>query len=608
LVIVLYLATGSARIINAQDPTDPTAAEVLSIENSVDASIAPPDWRPATLRQKLLPHNWLRTGEDSRAAVRVSDSSIIRFDELTESEILPPKEVSEKPTLNLKQGTTYFFSREKSRELHVQTPAANGTIRGTEFVATVAANGNTSFTMLAGEVELTNAQGSVVVQSSERADVGPAGKPRKVAIIGAINAIQWCLYYPGILDLEDLKFSQDEQDALSASLLAYRTGDLPGALKEYPVQRTPTAPAEKVYRASLLLVVGQTQKAERLLRGVNQDAPGRAALSTLVAAITLKQTAQKPKTASDFIAESYYRQSRGDLAGARRAAERATDLDPKFGFGWTRVAEAEFALGRVSQAKESLEKGLAFSPRNPAAHALRGSLLFAEDKIEEAKDSFEKALAINSALGDAWLGHGLCLLRLGQGEAGWRDLQTAAALEPNRAIFRRYLGEDVIGGGKQTTQKKQTARAETTPSPQPGHSPKAYRGQVVQDPGPYYPQPIYPQLPYPPLPPRSTRPGNPKGTESTGQPERGQPSRGNGSETGEPSSKGSTKKPTKGSPKTSDYPRPSPRPTRPERPKQTQQGGQPGRGQPSSGAETQTGQPPNRSKKKKPTEAPSPVP
>jgi len=93
LVIVLCLAMGPTGIISAPDPT---AAEVPSIENSVDPSISPPNWRPAThWVQKLLP----RTGDDSRAAVRVRDSSIIRFDELTESEILASKGIIDKPTL-----------------------------------------------------------------------------------------------------------------------------------------------------------------------------------------------------------------------------------------------------------------------------------------------------------------------------------------------------------------------------------------------------------------------------------------------------------------------------------------------------------------------------
>ena len=50
-------------------------------------------------------------------------------------------------------------------------------------------------------------------------------------------------------------------------------------------------------------------------------------------------------------------------------------------------------------------------------------------------------MAIDSALGNAWLGRGLCQIRQGEDELGRRDLQAAAALEPNRSLFHSYLGK-----------------------------------------------------------------------------------------------------------------------------------------------------------------------
>src|SRR5262249_15755510 len=153
-----------------------------------DSSRPPAQWRSATVGQELIAHDRLRTGEDSRAAVRFGDSSILRIDELTEEEILPPQVAGAQPTMELKQGSLYFFSREKSREIHVQTPAANGAIRGTEFVITVAANGSTSFTILDGEVEIANPQGSVLVQSGERSEIEPGAKPAKAAVTDAMDS------------------------------------------------------------------------------------------------------------------------------------------------------------------------------------------------------------------------------------------------------------------------------------------------------------------------------------------------------------------------------------------------------------------------------------
>jgi hypothetical protein len=53
-----------------------------------------------------------------------------------------------------KEGTTYFFSGEKSREIRVETPVANGAIRGTEFVVAVAANGSATVTKDSNETTL----------------------------------------------------------------------------------------------------------------------------------------------------------------------------------------------------------------------------------------------------------------------------------------------------------------------------------------------------------------------------------------------------------------------------------------------------------------------
>jgi tetratricopeptide (TPR) repeat protein len=469
LFVILFLQLSSSQITTAEDTSHKDAATLISKENLVDSSRPPGTWRSATAGQELIAHDRLRTGEDSRAAVRFGDSTVLRIDELTEEEILPPQVAGVKPTLDLKQGSAYFFSREKSREIHVQTPAANGAIRGTEFVITVAANGSTSFTILDGEVEISNSQGSVSAQSGERAEIQPGAGPTKSAVTEAMDSAQWCFYYPGVLDLNDLALSPSEQDRLRESLSAYGQGDILRALEEYPRGRVPASPAEKIYRAGLFLVAGQVRKAQDLLQEVDQNAPGRQALSTLIAAVTLKEksTSTPPQTATDWIAESYYRQSKSDLAGALQAAERAANLDANSGFAWTRVAESQFNLGRVPEAKAALETtGLKLAPRSPAAHALRGFVLSAENNLKEAKDSFETAIALHSALGDAWAGRGLCLIKQGQVEAGRRDLLTAAALEPNRAIFRRYLGENfsTVSGGT-TTPKPPNSRPEKTPRP-----------------------------------------------------------------------------------------------------------------------------------------------
>ena len=423
----------------------------------MDAASGGGSWKSAVVGQALATHDRLRTGEDSRAAVRLTDLSVLRIDELTNIEIMPPSTTSDKPGLNVKEGATYFFSREKSREIRVETPAVNGAMRGTEFVVAVAANGSTTVTMLDGEVELSNAQGSLVVGTGEQAKVDVGGRPRKTAVLEAINSVQWCLYYPGVLDLKELGYSSDSNSSVSA----YNEGDLLAALSTYGHRGGSGSNADKVYHAGLLLAVGQVAKANGLLNATNRGTPGRQALLTLIAAVTLKARpdSDPPRSASDWIAESYYLQSQANLPGALEAAQRATEIDPEFGFAWTRVAELHFSFGRIPQAKAALEKGVQLSPRNPAAHALLGFLFSAENKINRAKGAFENAMAIDGALGNAWLGRGLCLIRQGKDEDGRRDLQVAAALEPNRAFFHSYLGKAFSNDGNEPKARLELERA-----------------------------------------------------------------------------------------------------------------------------------------------------
>jgi tetratricopeptide (TPR) repeat protein len=70
-------------------------------------------------------------------------------------------------------------------------------------------------------------------------------------------------------------------------------------------------------------------------------------------------------------------------------------------------------------------------------------------------------MTIDGALGNAWLGHGLCLIRQGHDEAGRRDLQTAAALEPNRSIFHSYLGKAFSNVGDESRARWDLDRAKS---------------------------------------------------------------------------------------------------------------------------------------------------
>src|SRR5438552_18195064 len=87
-------------------------------------------------------------------------------------------------------------------------------------------------------------------------------------MLEAVSVIQWCLYYPAILDAAEIGLTPQQEQDLNESLSAYRAGDLLQALAAYPAGRQPAGPAETIYRAGLLLAAGHVEQTEALLNTI----------------------------------------------------------------------------------------------------------------------------------------------------------------------------------------------------------------------------------------------------------------------------------------------------------------------------------------------------
>jgi Flp pilus assembly protein TadD len=381
------------------------------------------------------------------------DNSLSKLHESTGLEIATSREDSS-PLLHLLRGAFYFFSRERSHEARIFTPHFTGAVRGTEFVITVYSN-RTELAMLDGEATLTNTRGTTNLLKGQLGVAFDGSAPIRT-VLEAKNLVQWYLYYPGVLDLDELVLSASEKEAWARSLEAYRFGDLPKALEAAPGYPDPAAPetdSGRIYLAGLYLAAGQVDKAEGLLNQLSAESSLATALRRLIAAVQLKVDTepQTATTASEWLGLSYYLQARDEpkrLEKALWAATNALAKSPNFAFGLERVAELEFGFGRIRRAKEALDKSLVLAPRNAQAHALNGFLLSAQNRIGEAKQEFQKAIELDSGLGNAWLGRGLVRIRTGDASGGWSDLQTAVILEPNRSLLRSYLGKAFADAGQ----------------------------------------------------------------------------------------------------------------------------------------------------------------
>src|SRR5262249_41719182 len=146
--------------------------------------------QPAAPGQVLHMQDKVSTEKNSRATVRLADRSVLRINELTTFELLPPRSADRKPLLDLKAGSLYFFSREKPADVEFRTPTAAGAIRGTEFQLKVADNGETELALLDGVVDLGNEAGKVEMHGGELARVTAGHAPVKSPLLDTTNVIQ----------------------------------------------------------------------------------------------------------------------------------------------------------------------------------------------------------------------------------------------------------------------------------------------------------------------------------------------------------------------------------------------------------------------------------
>ena len=432
--------------------------QIVAIEGVVEVSPRnATTWVPTTVTNQVLhPYDRVRTGRNSRMTLRWSDQSVMPVSASTELQILPPHDPKAESGLHLFRGILSFFHRDQPGRIRVITSGADAGIEGTEFVLAVDTSGPTEITTISvidGIVRLHNDQGSRTLTNLQQAVVEPGKPPALTAGFAVNDVLQWCFYYPGVLDLNELPLTKEEETALGDSLRAYRAGDLLAALHNYPDARQPASDAERLYRAAVLLSVGQVEQTENALLPLSTAASGERiqrlaiALRQLIAAVKRQANPSTvaPQLSTELMAASYYEQSlanrKTSLRTALDLARRATTNSPDFGFAWERVAELEFSFARTGRALEALNRSLALSPSNAQAFALKGFLLAAENKQSEALARFDDALTLDPALGNAWLGRGLCRIRRGNLSQGREDMLVAAALEPQRALLRSYLGK-----------------------------------------------------------------------------------------------------------------------------------------------------------------------
>jgi len=337
-----------------------------------------------------------------------------------------------------------MFDREKPVDIEFETPLTTGAIRGTEFVLEMSDDPRTTrLALLDGIVDLESKDGSSTIHSGQEATVVAGKSPVVRPLDQPMERIQWALYYPAVLDPDELALSREERSRWSDALQAYRLGDLRRALAGISPEARTGSVGARAWWASLQTAVGSLDDATALLATLPSDNSQVRAVRELIASVQFRllPVMPIPETASGWLARSYYLQSQSDLKAALEAARQSVQQSPSFGFAQARVAELELSFGRTKQARLALDFARLLCPLNPMVPTLGGFMELDRRHPGAALIAFDRAIALDARLGQAWMGRGIAYEQLFRREEAIEALQMAAALEPQRSVFRSALAK-----------------------------------------------------------------------------------------------------------------------------------------------------------------------
>jgi len=426
-IVSLWIGIGSLLIsagIALGQPCEQGSAKIVSVQGAVQArQTGETSWIPVRLNQTFCPGDIIRVLKNSRAAIALSNDTLIRVDQHT-TITFTGIEKEKTFLINLIRGVAYFFSR-SPKSVKVATPFVNAAVEGTEFYVRV----EESLTLLSifeGRVAVSNAAGSLPVASGQSVVAKAGQAPELHVVVRPRDAVQWALYYPPVMYIPAAE--SPKEDNRDPRFLVYRASQLLG------VGRVDEAAAD-IERALSFDPANSDAFALRSIIAVVHNEKGKALR------LAKKAVEAGPNSASAHIAMSYAQQASFDLENARDNVEKAVALDPHNALAWARLAELWSSFGRLGNALNAAKKAVDLEPRLSRTQMVLGFAYLTQVKTTESRAAFEKAIEFDPADPLARLGLGLAKIRNGELKAGGRQIEIAASLDPNNSLIRSYLGK-----------------------------------------------------------------------------------------------------------------------------------------------------------------------
>lgn len=429
------------------------AGRIVSVVGSVEVFRAQ-QWQPVGLRHILIPGDVVRTGPRSRAAVLLSDESQIKVNANSTLEITAVMPPPGKPVraaagpvqtiLNLLKGEVWSSSH--GRPFQIRTPAATATIRGTEFDLSVGLANESRLAVLEGAVEFRNPQGGVVVRAGEEATARVGEAPSKTILLKPLDAVQWSLYYPGIVSVRDYPLT-----GIAPTLLPKKLADAE--------QRVASAdPGARLTLGEILFDLGRQKEARTEFEKTLALDPGSPrALAGLGWASLVEGRFEEalrafrqatPPTLSALVgqANALYRLNRFDVM--EEVIAEAKSRFPSSPQPLTQAALLYLIQGRVAEARQELERALALDPAYAPAHGLRSNIALVRSEKELAQQAALQAVAANPSSASSYLDLSLAQQAEFRLDEALEAARKALELEPDNSMAMIQVSRLLFGLGR----------------------------------------------------------------------------------------------------------------------------------------------------------------
>ncbi len=466
----------------------PNSAEIVSITGKAESrQLASAPWSPAQNKQVLLGGHFVRTLDESSVALLFADKTQLRLSRNSMFEIKSVGDgASTDTSVSLLKGKSWMQSKSVPNKLKVETPSGTAGIHGTDWVMEVDDAGVTTLTVLSGEVEFANDQGSVRVRTDEQAVTVPGRAPQKRLLQNPKERVQWVTSHrTDVNAYADLRLNPQFQAIardVDAQLLARARSAVEDMLA--PAIAHPTAPAPDIpagawllasdfaiaagefdlarqrlvqgqqrfpqddrlvaNQARVALLSGDWDNARRILVAAWQHFAQSAELSMVAGELArldgdgplavrnfLDATQRAPKDYRTWLGLGATYAEQENFGPARDALQRAVELSDGSVAALSELGAFETRAQRAQAAAQALDRSLELAPDDYVAWTGKGVLLLSQGQPEAALEAFLKAGVLEPRYAKAQVHAAIAWYQLGRPDAALAALAKAKAMDPN---------------------------------------------------------------------------------------------------------------------------------------------------------------------------------